>query len=117
MDQTNSGVTPPRLPFLPPEQYGAGMIVSEIRLGPPGGADAPFNASRFTVEPGCASPVDSHAVREIWMVAEGSGELVYDGRSVRLEAGDVFYFEPPKPHQVRNDGALTLVIFSVWWKG
>lgn len=114
MSQTEQAAAAPRLDFFPPERYGDGMSVSEIRLGPPAGA--PFKASRFTVEPGCASPVDSHAVHEIWMVAKGSGELVYDERAVRLEAGDVFYFEPPKPHLVRNDGAGPLAIFSVWWK-
>jgi quercetin dioxygenase-like cupin family protein len=116
MTQINSAAIFPRLSFLAPEQYGTGMSVSEIELDPSGNPLAPFNASRFTVEPGCASPVDSHAVREIWMVAEGFGELTYGDLTVRLNTADVFYFEPPTPHQVRNDGSQTLVIFSVWWK-
>jgi quercetin dioxygenase-like cupin family protein len=117
MAQNNSCTMFPQLSFLPPEQYGLGMSVSEIKLDPLGHPLAPFNASRFTVEPGCASPVDSHAVHEIWMVAEGSGELIYSDHSIRLKAADVFYFEPPNPHQVKNDGSQALVIFSVWWKG
>ena len=116
MTQINSDTIFPRLSFLPSEHHGAGMSVSEINLDPSGQPLAPFNASRFTVEPGCASPVDSHAVREIWMVAEGSGELIYGDLSVRLNTADVFYLEPPTPHLVKNDGTQTLVIFSVWWK-
>jgi quercetin dioxygenase-like cupin family protein len=116
MTQIDSGTIFPRLSFLAPEPYGTGMSVSEVNLDPAGNPLAPFNASRFTVEPGCASPVDSHAVHEIWMVAEGCGELIYGGLSMRLKAADVFYFEPPTPHQVKNDGSQTLVIFSVWWK-
>jgi len=107
----------PKLAFLAPEIVDPGMRVYEIDLNPAGTPLAPFKASRFTVEPGCASPVDTHAVHEIWMVAEGEGELVYDNRSLRLRPGDVCYFEPPKPHEVHNDGTTTLVIFSLWWKG
>lgn len=107
----------PQLSFLAPEQAGAGMLVHEIDLIGQGGPRAPFKASRFTVEPGCVSPPDSHAVREIWMVAEGEGELLYDDRPVRIKAADVVYFEPHKTHQVKNDGARTLVVYSVWWSG
>ena len=105
----------PQLSFLEPEQCGAGMLVHEIDLMDESGPRAPFKASRFTVETGCISPVDVHAVREIWMVSEGEGELTYDGRSLRIKAADVVYFEPHKPHQVKNDGAGTLVVYSVWW--
>jgi quercetin dioxygenase-like cupin family protein len=105
----------PQLSFLEPEQAGPGMLIHEIDLMDQSGPRAPFKGSRFTVEPGCISPVDSHAVREIWMVAEGEGELLYDGRLLRLKAADVLYFEPHKPHQVKNDGTRTLVVYSVWW--
>jgi quercetin dioxygenase-like cupin family protein len=105
----------PRLSFLEPEQAGPGMLIHEIDLTDQSGPRAPFKASRFTVDPGCTSPVDSHAVREIWMVAEGEGELLYDGRPSRLKAADVVYFDSHKPHQVTNDGAQTLVVYSVWW--
>lgn len=113
----NDGAGLPLLQFHAPEEDAAGMCVREVRLDPQGTPLAPFKASRFTVEPGCSSPIDSHAVHELWMVAEGSGELLYDGRAVPLRAADVFYLEPPKTHQVRNDGDRSLVIFSLWWKG
>jgi mannose-6-phosphate isomerase-like protein (cupin superfamily) len=105
---------PPGLHYLEPESPAAGMHLTELELLR---SSAPFKASRFTVEPGCSSPVDSHGVREIWLVARGAGEVVYDGRAVRAKADDVFYFEPFKTHQLRNDGDEKMVVFSVWWEG
>lgn len=79
---------------------------------------APFKLARFVVEPGYASPLDSHAVHEIWFVASGTGELCYDGdQLVRIAEGNAVYLEPPRTHQVRNDGDSTLVIHSIYWEG
>lgn len=106
----------PRLSFLAPEESGTGMCVHEIELNPAGTPLAPFKASRFTVEPGCASPPDSHSVHEIWMVAQGHGELLYDNKASLIGPSEVLYFEPPKIHQVRNLGTDTMIVFSIWWK-
>jgi quercetin dioxygenase-like cupin family protein len=106
----------PKLSFLPPEEF-PGMNVFEIDLTKSGEPIAPFKASRFTVEPNCSSPIDSHEVHEIWMVAEGEGELLYDAQSIRVRVADVFYFEPHKSHQIINDGNLPISICSIWWKG
>jgi mannose-6-phosphate isomerase-like protein (cupin superfamily) len=106
----------PKLPFLPPEEF-PGMKVFEIDLMKSGVPIAPFKASRFAVEPNCSSPVDSHEVHEIWMVAEGEGELLYDNQSVRIKAADVLYFEPYKSHQIKNDGGVPIVVCSIWWRG
>lgn len=106
----------PKLSFLPPEQWLGGTQVFELQLAPHGVPLAPFKASYFTVEPDGVSPVDSHSVHEIWMVAQGKGELIYDGCSYPVQPSQAFYLEPPKPHQVRNCGSEPLVIFSFWWK-
>lgn len=80
-------------------------------------ADAPFTLARLTVEPGCATPIDSHAVTEVWLVAQGSGELRYDGRDkIRLGVGDAVRFLPPRTHQLINDGPETMVVHSVYWQ-
>lgn len=113
--QDNTAGSSPRLAFLSPEE-SPGMRVFEIGLLKHGAQIAPFKASRFTVEPNCSSPEDSHEVREIWMVAEGEGELVYDTQTIRIKAADVLYFESFKPHLVNNDGDKPLVIYSVWWR-
>jgi mannose-6-phosphate isomerase-like protein (cupin superfamily) len=81
-------------------------------------ADAPFNLARFTVEVGYATPVDSHAVHEIWFVATGTGEMHYaDGQVLRIAEGDAVYIEPPKVHQVFNNGEGPLVVHSIYWEG
>jgi mannose-6-phosphate isomerase-like protein (cupin superfamily) len=106
----------PKLSFLPPEEYGAGMSVHEVRFDSIRATAIPFKSSYFVVQPGCQSPVDTHSVHEIWMLAQGEGELIYDGESSPLLPLDFIYLEPPKKHEVRNTGAEPLIIFSIWWK-
>jgi mannose-6-phosphate isomerase-like protein (cupin superfamily) len=104
----------PRLPFGAEEVSDTGMRMAELGV-PPG---TPFNGSHWTVEPGGSSPVDVHAVDEIWMVASGEGELVYDGSErIPLRAGEVVHFAPMRSHEVINHGAVPLSVFSVWWQG
>ena len=105
----------PALSFRAPDVSHPGMRIDELDLNLAGSPLAPFKAARFVVEPGHASPVDSHAVHEIWSVLAGEGELVYDQRPLRLRTGTVWYLEPHKTHQVTNDGTEPLVIWSMWW--
>lgn len=105
-----------RVKLCPPENCAPGMVVFETDLLSSAQSPVPFQASRWTVQPGCNSPIDSHSVHEIWLVARGSGELRYDGAELEVAPGDMFYFEPPKGHQVFNTGTDVLEIFSVWWK-
>lgn len=106
-----------RLGYQEVEDSGTGMRVTEIDLLRAAAPLAPFRASRFTVEPNGVTPEDSHDVHEIWMIAEGEGELLYDHKPLRVRASDVVYFEPPKTHQLKNDGGRTMVVYSIWWKG
>lgn len=114
MRETQHSTPSAKLSYLDPERY-PGMQVFEIDLGSSSEIKCPFKASRFTVDPDHTSPVDSHSVREIWMVAQGEGDLRYDGETIRIRASDVIYLDPPKPHQVKNVGSESLVIYSVWW--
>jgi quercetin dioxygenase-like cupin family protein len=114
---TPEGVATVKLGYQQVEDSGTGMRVTEIDLLRAASPPAPFRASRFTVEPGGVTPEDSHDVHEIWMIAEGEGELLYDHKPLRVRASDVVYFEPPKTHQLKNDGGRTMVVYSVWWKG
>ncbi|MGE5324318.1 MAG: cupin domain-containing protein [Actinomycetota bacterium] len=91
------------------------MQVHEVQLDQPAFA-VPFKSSYFTVEPDCETPIDSHSVHEMWMVARGQGELLHDEKVFDIKPLDVFYLEPPKAHKARNTGREPLVIFSVWWK-
>lgn len=101
----------PLIPIAATSTPDPGVIVHELALG-----SAPVEASCWSVEPGHSSGVDSHAVHEAWLVAAGEGELLYDQDTFPLRAEQVFRFEPPLPHQVRNTGAERLVIFSIWWQ-
>lgn len=107
--------TGPKLPLREVEDAADGLQILEVILESAGRSVAPFKAACFSVEPGHTTPVDSHSMREIWLVTEGAGELIYDGKETSIRKSDIVYFEPPKPHQVRNVGAESLVIFSVWW--
>ena len=77
--------------------------------------DAPLRSSRFTIEPGCGTQEDRHAVHEIWFVSAGCLDVCYDGAWHRIMAGQAVFFEPWRPHFTRNVGAETAQIFSVWW--
>jgi quercetin dioxygenase-like cupin family protein len=104
----------PNLSLMASEEVGTGVWANQIKLDL-ANTLAPFSASRFTVQPGCSTSVDSHAVHEIWIVSAGEGQLTYDDQRSRIGCSDVLYFEPPKPHLVKNDGVETMVIFSIWW--
>ncbi|HEY6804792.1 MAG TPA: cupin domain-containing protein [Pyrinomonadaceae bacterium] len=105
----------PKLPLREVDDNVPGLRVFEIVLNSSGTSVAPFKSARFTVDPGCITPVDSHSMREIWVVAAGSGELLYDDQRVPMHTWDVVYLEPPKEHQVLNNGTDQLVVISVWW--
>ena len=115
MGDTSNSKGSLHLSFLAPDVSHSGMQVDELSLNLSERPVAPFKAARFTVEPGGSSPVDRHAVHEIWYVAAGEGALVSDEHSVRLCRGDALYFEPHRSHQVKNDGTEPLEIFSMWW--
>ncbi len=104
------------LPYLEPEAAAAGMVLHLLELERGGRPVAPFKASRFTVEPGFATPVDQHAVHEIWIIGQGEGELTYDGVTSPLGRHDVVYFEPHKPHTAANTGGETMTVYSLWWR-
>jgi len=107
--------TLPKVTLLDSFACGLGVWANMIDLERENASVAPFSAARFTVEPGFTSDVDSHPMHEIWMIAAGEGLLTYDDRQVRIGPSEVLYFEPPKPHFVKNDGIETMVVFSVWW--
>ncbi len=114
MSESSKAVSPTRLPMLEPKSSVPGTSVSRIDysqcLEP-----VPFQGSRFLVEPGARSRVDSHDVAETWLIASGSGRLFHDGVEHRVEEGAAFYFRPNTEHFVENDGAVPLEIFSLWW--
>lgn len=79
------------------------------------GPNVPFKASYWSVVPGCYSPLERHAVHEIWFVAGGEGELMFNSRKLRVRPGQAIYVVPNTAHQVRSCGSDDLRVFSVWW--
>ncbi|MCR4465375.1 cupin domain-containing protein [Burkholderia sp. SCN-KJ] len=79
-------------------------------------AQAPLRSSRFTIEPGCGTQEDRHAVHEIWFVSNGKLDVCYDGAWHRVDAGQAVFFEPWRPHFARNVGEVDAQIFSIWWQ-
>jgi transcriptional regulator with XRE-family HTH domain len=61
-----------------------------------------------TVEPGGEKeePV-SHGGQEFNICLEGTMELIFDGKAIRLEEGDSVYFNPSRPHAQRAVGGRT----------
>lgn len=78
-------------------------------------ADAPMLSSRFTIDPGCGTEPDEHAVSELWFISEGDLDVFYDGRWHTIRNGQTLYFPPWQPHCARNNGAHQVQVFSVWW--
>jgi mannose-6-phosphate isomerase-like protein (cupin superfamily) len=104
----------PLLEFLPPEIDGY-LSLADLKFDVPG-ITPPFGVARFSVPAGQTAPVDSHQSHEIWIVTQGVGELVYDGRVTKLSKESACFIEAPKSHQLRNTGPTTLEAVSIWWR-
>lgn len=105
-------------PELPAESIDvgiAGIDYEEFCVERQGRALAPFELAVFSIEPATSTPLDSHAVRECWLVAAGQGLVHYDGGCYRVGSGSALLFESHRPHRVENTGPTPLTIFSVWW--
>ena len=52
-------------------------------------------------------PPHTHAHQEIIILVEGTVQVTMDGRSDTVEAGSVIFYDPDKPHNLRNTGGDT----------
>jgi mannose-6-phosphate isomerase-like protein (cupin superfamily) len=107
--------TAPKLGYGESELVGPGVQLKLVELLRSGTPIAPFKASRFTVEPGCRSGLDEHAVRECWIITSGRGHVLYDGQPVPVQADDILYFDSHHSHELVNDGPESIVVYSMWW--
>lgn len=97
------------------EDIPDGMVLRVFDM--PGGAQpvAPFEVSHWSLRPGADSGHDQHAVRELWLIAAGHGEMTCGGATITVSAGDVVSIEPHRPHRLLNTGDAPVEVFSVWW--
>lgn len=93
-----------------------GTFFETIDFSRDGETIAPFRGGRFTVERGATSKLDQHEVRECWMIAQGEGELEFNGdKFISVKAGEFYFFDSMETHRIKNTGVKELIIHSVWW--
>ena len=65
-------------------------------------------------EAGQSHALHSHAgMDKLYLVLEGEGVLLLDGRELPMRAGDLVVAPEGVPHGVRNDGAGRLLVLAV----
>jgi quercetin dioxygenase-like cupin family protein len=62
-------------------------------------------------------PAHTHEHEEIIIVVEGSVEVFVEGRSEIAETGSVIYYEPNKPHNLRNAGTVPARYYVIELRG
>ena len=87
--------------FQGAEHSGFGLEAHETVLGP--GVET--------------HPPHSHEHEEIIIVVEGTVEVSVDGRRETVEAGSVVYYEPNRPHNLRNAGATPCRYYVIELRG
>jgi (S)-ureidoglycine aminohydrolase len=87
--------------FLGAEHSGFQLEAHETVLGP----DVETHA------------LHSHAHEEIIIVVEGTVEVSVEGRRETAEAGSLIYYEPNRPHSLRNAGATPCRYYVIELRG
>jgi mannose-6-phosphate isomerase-like protein (cupin superfamily) len=78
-----------------------------------------FESSRLLVglnafEPGQEHGLHAHAGQDkVYLVLEGSGLFLLEGRELPMTAGDVLAAPEGVPHGVRNTGASRLLVMAI----
>ncbi len=59
-------------------------------------------------------PYHSHSAQwEFYQVLSGQGMVRHDGGETPIEPGDAFIFGPGEAHQLRNHGAIDLLVYVI----
>jgi quercetin dioxygenase-like cupin family protein len=87
--------------FFGAEQSGYNIEMHETVLGP--GVET--------------HPPHTHAHQEIIILTEGTVQVSMDGRTDTVEAGSVIFYEPSKPHNLRNAGTIPCRYYVVELRG
>ena len=115
---TDDRTHPPMVKLTSTEEHEDipdGMALSLYEMRRAGQPVAPVELSRWSLAPGADSGDDVHAVRELWLIAAGRGEMTCGGQRMEVVAGDVVSIEPHQPHRLVNTGLGLVEVFSVWW--
>jgi len=87
--------------FYGPEHSGYNLEMHETVLGP--GVET--------------HPPHTHGHQEIIILVEGTVEVSMEGRTDTVEAGSVIFYEPDKPHNLRNTGTVPCRYYVVELRG
>ena len=87
--------------FFGPEQSGYNLEMHETVLGP--GVET--------------HPPHTHGHQEIIILVEGTVQVSMDGRTDTVEAGSVIFYEPDRPHNLRNTGTVPCRYYVVELRG
>ena len=83
------------------------------------GKSTVFESDRLLVglnafEPGQAHALHAHAgMDKTYLVIEGEGRFLLDGRDLPMAAGDMLVAPDGVPHGVRNTGAARLLVLAM----
>lgn len=93
-----------------------GVKVQMIDLEKTYHVKTPFNSMMVELAPHTETFADHrHPFPEYWLILQGKGQLIYDGKPVEISKGHAFYIESNKTHQVKNTGNEKLIYFAVDW--
>jgi mannose-6-phosphate isomerase-like protein (cupin superfamily) len=68
------------------------------------------------LDPGASPhPIHQHPEEEILIVAEGSGEIICDGKITPVKRGDIMYCAGNVPHGITNTGKVPMTFYWSKW--
>ena len=95
-----------RMPFGDHRVYFRGET-DEVRL---------FECGSLELKPGMSPhPPHTHPEEEILIVAEGSGEIFLNGKTIAAPAGTIQYCKGNVPHGIENTGGEPLLFYYAKW--
>lgn len=76
-----------------------------------------MNSGTVTLKPGQEPhPPHTHVEEEFLLITAGSGEMVIDGKTVKVSEGAMMFSAPNKSHGIKNTGKVPLEFFYCKWR-
>lgn len=91
----------------PVEQEGAQRAKMRLLIGAQDGAPV-FAMRQFELEPGGCTPSHEHPWEHEMYILQGSGTIHCSGEETVVRPGTFAFIPPNEPHQVVNNGMITL---------
>jgi mannose-6-phosphate isomerase-like protein (cupin superfamily) len=103
------------MPFSPKENIrgGRGPALGADYLAK-GEMDNVLSAGRTVLAPGSSVGEHTHpATEELYLILEGTGQGILDGRRFPVGPGDLFLCKAGHSHGLENDGPVPLAFFGL----